>query len=113
MEGRNENPITMKSEITAAGASLALVVNWTINAKHWPHLDGIKFPEVGSRPVVDLLIGIDYAYLHHSLKDVYGCLGEPFATPLGWTYIGSTRPSLHSPPMSEFARTSFLLVQQT
>ncbi|KAK6167829.1 hypothetical protein SNE40_021767 [Patella caerulea] len=80
-----------------------------INAKHWPHLDGIKFPEVGSRAVVDLLIGIDYAYLHHSLKDVYGCPGEPVArlTPLGWTCIGSTRPSLHSPPMSEFARTYF------
>ena len=45
---------------------------------------------MSKRGIVDMLIGIDYADLHHSFKDVKGRLGEPMArlTPLGWTCIG-------------------------
>ena len=34
------------------------------------------------------MIGIDYAELHFSIRDVHGQPGEPVArlTPLGWTY---------------------------
>ena len=65
-------------------------VNWARYAKDWIHLKDIKFPYVGPRPIVDILIGIDYADLHYSIKDVRGKPGEPVArlTPLGWTCIG-------------------------
>ena len=33
-------------------------------ANKWNHLKGITFPIVGARPVIDILIGIDYADLH-------------------------------------------------
>ena len=69
-------------------------VNWARYAKDWIHLKDIKFPYVGPRPIVDILIGIDYADLHYSIKDVRGKPGEPVArlTLLGWTCIG--HPSL-------------------
>ena len=35
-------------------------------------LKGIQFPNPGIRPIVDLLIGNDYAELHYSFKDVRG-----------------------------------------
>ena len=40
-----------------------------------------------------MLIGIDYAELHFSIRDVRGQPGEPVArlTPLGWTCIGSPK----------------------
>lgn len=67
------------------------VVDWNRNAARWPHLRGIQFPKFGSRPFVDLLIGLDYADLHYSLRDIRGAPGEPIArlTPLGWTCIGA------------------------
>ncbi len=47
----------------------------------------IQFPDPGNRPIMDLLIGVDYAELHYSFKDVRGQPGEPVArlTPLEWT----------------------------
>ena len=58
-------------------------------AAKWEHLQGINFPDIGPRPVVDMLIGIDYAELHYSIKNIFGQPGEPVArrTPLGWTCI--------------------------
>ena len=40
-----------------------------------------------------MLIGIDYAELQFSIRDVRGQPGEPVArlTPLGWTCIGSPK----------------------
>ena len=53
------------------------VVDWSKH-KH-------KFPAVGPRPIVDLLIGVDQADLLYALKDVKGKPGVPLArlTPLG------------------------------
>ena len=35
------------------------VVDWSKHKHKWQHLKGIKFPQVGLRPIVDLLIGVD------------------------------------------------------
>ena len=66
-------------------------VNWKVQATKRKHLKGINFPNLGLRPIVDMLIGIDYAELHYSIKDIRGQPGEPVArlTPLGWTCIGA------------------------
>ena len=66
------------------------VVNWNRKKDRWQHLHGLKFPQVGKRPIVDVLIGVDQADLHCSLQEVMGEPGEPIArlTPLGWTCIG-------------------------
>lgn len=67
------------------------VLNWNLYKTKWKHLERIKFPQVGPRPIVDLLIGVDQADLLYSLEDVRGRPGEPIArlTPLGWTCIGN------------------------
>ncbi|XP_078360400.1 uncharacterized protein LOC144644752 [Oculina patagonica] len=67
------------------------VVDWSKHKHKWKHLKDIKFHQVGPRPIVDLLIGVDQADLLYSLEDVRGKAGEPIArlTPLGWTCIGS------------------------
>ena len=43
------------------------------------HLKGIQFPDPVISPIVDLVIRVDYAELHYSLKDVRGQPGEPVA----------------------------------
>ena len=66
------------------------IIQWSQHADKWPHLKHINFPDSGLRPIVDLLIGIDYLDLHCSYKEVRGQEGEPIArqTPLGWTCVG-------------------------
>ena len=66
-------------------------VDWGKHASKWKHLANIAFPNIGPRPIVDILIGIDYAYVHQSIEEISGLPGEPIArrTPLGWTSIGS------------------------
>jgi len=61
------------------------VVDWSKHKHKWKHLKGIKFPQVGPRPIVDLLIGVDHADVLYSLEDLRGKAGEPIArlTPLG------------------------------
>ena len=65
------------------------VVDWNLYKAKWKHLKGIKFPQVGPRPIVDLLIGVDQAVLLYSVEVAKGGAGEPIArlTPLGWTCI--------------------------
>ena len=60
------------------------VMDWSKHKHKWMHLKGIKFPQVGPRPIVDLFIGADQADLLFSLEDVRGQPGEPIArlTPL-------------------------------
>ena len=71
------------------------VIDWGKYVAKCTHLKEIKFPSPGIRPIVDLLIGVDYAELHYSFKDVRGQPGEPVArlTPLGWTCTGTVRPN--------------------
>ena len=63
------------------------VIDWRPFAKKWKLLRYITFPNIGPRPVGDILIGIDYAELHCILEEVKVDPGDPIApwTPLGWT----------------------------
>ena len=63
------------------------VVNWQKQKDRWSHLKDIKFLRVGPKPIIDILIEIDYADLHFSCQDIRGKTGEPMArlTSLGWT----------------------------
>ncbi|CAG2212936.1 unnamed protein product [Mytilus edulis] len=65
-------------------------VDWKQHARKWDHLAGIKFPNLGKRPTVDMLIGLDYPDLHYSYRDIRGKPGEPIdrLTTLGLTCIG-------------------------
>ena len=82
-------------------------VNWARCAKNWNHLKDISFSYLGPRPIVDILIDIDYADLHYSIKDVRGRPGEPVAklTSLGWTCIGHPSLCLEQNYRTNFIRT--------
>ena len=73
----------------------------------WRHLQGIKFQSLGKRPIIDMLIGIDYADLHFSIRDVRGRANEPIArlTPLGWTCIGNPYPAYQPKYSTHLNRT--------
>ena len=65
------------------------VKNWREGKVKWTHLVQCDFPLSAKDGLVDLLIGGDYAVLHHSFVDIRGNVGEPVARlgPLGWTCI--------------------------
>ena len=67
------------------------VIDWGKYVAKCTHFKGIQFPNPGIRPIVDLLIGIDYPELHYPFKDVRGQPGETVArlTPLGSTFTGT------------------------
>ncbi|XP_052806575.1 uncharacterized protein LOC128235822 [Mya arenaria] len=67
--------------------------DWSQNVHRWAHLKGIKFPKLGKKPKIDLLIGLDHAKLHRSLEEIVGEPNSPIArlTPLGWTCIGPVK----------------------
>ena len=66
------------------------VINWADKRSAWKHLADVKFPTMGRKGTVDVLIGNDFPQLQRSLKEITGAAGEPVArlTPLGWTCIG-------------------------
>lgn len=86
------------------------VVDWSKHAHKWPHLKNIHFPTVSSKPIIDLLIGLDFADLHYSMQDVRGGQGEPMArcTPLGWTCIGNSENVNQSSSYSSVLHTYFI-----
>jgi len=46
------------------------VVDCNLYKVKWKHLKGLKFPQVGPRHIVDLLVGADQADLLYSIEDV-------------------------------------------
>ena len=86
------------------------VIDWGKYARKCTHLKGIRFPNLGIRPRVDLLIGIDYVELHYSFKGVRGQLGEPIArlTPLGGTCTGTVSGLRGGDYQSNFTHTYFV-----
>ena len=54
-------------------------------------MSALNFPDPCPRPIVDLLIGIDYPDIHYSHHDIKGKPGESIArlTPLAWTCVGN------------------------
>ena len=89
-------------------------VNWKMQAAKWEHLQGINLPDLGPRPVVCMLIGIDYAELHYSIKDICGQPGEPVArlTPLGWTCIGAADVIAGGTPLTHLNIAYFVHQQE-
>ena len=87
-DGRVKKEVAAQTTKRVTGNMRA--INWVVEKKKWSHLKGIRFPSLGRRPIIDMLIGLDLSDLHCSLKDVKGNPGEPIArlTPLGWTSIG-------------------------
>ena len=71
LESMNDNVATKMSAFTAERVTGNMkVIDWKKHVGKWSHLKGIQFPDPGKRPIVDLLIGVDYAELHYSFKDV-------------------------------------------
>lgn len=67
------------------------VINWKPLTKRCKHLRHKPFPNTEPRPVMYILIRIDYAVLHCSLEEMRKDLGDPTVeqTPLTWICIGS------------------------
>ena len=76
----------------------------------WTHLKNIQFPDPGPNAIVDMLIGVDYADLHYSIKDVRGRPGEPLArlTPLDWTCVGPPSGLKGGDLQTSFVQTYFI-----
>lgn len=89
-DGRVRKTVTAQTTKRVTGNMRA--INWALEKKRWPHMNGINFPSLGRRAIIDMLIGLDLSDLHCSIKEVKGNPGEPIArlTPLslGWTSIG-------------------------
>ena len=47
-------------------------IDWRKQSRNWPHLKRLQFPNIGPRPIIDILIGVDQAELHYSLQDACG-----------------------------------------
>ena len=82
-------------------------IDWRSFENKWNHLKGIAFPIIGARPIIDILIGIDYADLHCSIQERKGKPGKPMSrlTPLGWTCIGHINGLLQRSVQTNFIRT--------
>ena len=85
-------------------------LHFTSDVFQWARFRNVKdiqFPDPGPRPFVDILIGVDYAELHYSFKDVGGRSGKPVArlTPLGWTCVGSPNGLKGSDLQTSFTHT--------
>ena len=114
LESMNGNVATKMSAFTAERVTGSMkVIDWEKHVGKWSHLKGIQFPDPGKRPIVDLLIGVDYAEFNYSFKDVRGQPGEPVArlTPLGWTCTGTVSGLTGSDLQSNFAQTYFVREQ--
>ena len=61
-----------------------------------------------------MMIGIDYAELHYSIKDICGQPGEPVArlTNLGWTCIGAADVISGGTPSAHLNMTYFVHQQE-
>ena len=84
------------------------IIDWNVCSQEWSHL---KFHNLESRPIVDILIGLDHVHLHYSIKDIKGKPDQPIArlTPLGWMRMGALGDKIG--PTTHFATIYFTLDQ--
>ena len=84
-----------------------LVVEWNRLKQQWSHLRNIDFPTSATRPIVNIMLGLDCADLLYTIQEVRGKPGEPMGrlTPLGWTCIGNTGPTSQEIYHTNFAYT--------
>ena len=115
-----------ESQVIEPKKSLSLDMGASENNAHSSGRDGercsrpehslrsVNFPNLGPWPIIDMLIGIDYAEQHFSIRDVPGQPGEPVArlTPLGWTCIGSPKLTGDSVQQTNFNMTYFVHQQE-
>ena len=47
-------------------------VNWNLYKDQWSYLSSIKFPKPAKEPIVDILIRVEYSFLHSSTVDLSG-----------------------------------------
>ena len=111
LDGRAAVTITALTADRVTGELKA--IDWKSCAAKWAHLQHLEFPKLGSRPTVDVLIGLDCADLHFSFKDIRGPPGQPVArlTPLGWTCIGAMDDNKQTKLSNNFACTFFSVGQ--
>ena len=81
--------------------------NWRSFADKQNHLKGITSPIIGATPILNILIGIDYADLYCSIQERKGKLGESIARlkPLWRTCIGHINGLLQRSVQTTFTRT--------
>ena len=91
------------------------VFDWNKCISHWPYLKNIDFPHSLKREILDLLIGLDCAYLHSTIEEVRGKPSKPIArgTPLGWTCVGNPGQRDGSMLQTNFASTFFVKDQSS
>ena len=79
-------------------------INWRSPTNKW---NGIVFPIIEARPIIDILIGTDYADFHCSIQERKGKPEEPIArlTPMGWTCVGHINGLLQGSVQTNFIRT--------
>ena len=49
-----------------------IVVEWNRYKAQWPHLKNINFQQSPTRPIVDILFGLDCAELHYAFEEFRG-----------------------------------------
>ena len=86
------------------------VFNWNKCKSRWLNLKNIDFPHSAKRKIVDLLIGLDCAYLHSTIEEVRGKPSEPIVrrTPLGWTCVENPEQRDGSMLQTNFASKFFV-----
>ena len=98
LDGRERADVELCTTRKVVGA--ISVLDWRTRGRKWEHLKGIQFPPVNAcrSKGVDVLLGLDHADLHVSLRDIRGKPGEPVArlTPLGWTCVAPTVHANHT-----------------
>ena len=57
LNGKSKLRITAFTTERAIGDTKA--IDWSMCAREWSHLRQLKFPKLGPRPTVDILIGLD------------------------------------------------------
>ena len=84
-------------------------------ASKWHHLKKFRFPDVGPEPIIDILIGVDYADLHCAEMEVKGEPNEPVAwlTPLGWTCVGGINEPVLSTNFATDNNEELVLINNT
>ena len=89
LDGRVDTVIVAKTSNNICGGMKP--TNWLQIKDQWKHLRDIRFPKLGKRSKIDVLIGSDYYNLLFPMKEVRGGDNEPSARlcPLGWTAIGT------------------------
>ena len=114
IDGKTSVPMSCFTAERVTGPLKA--VEWRQISSEWRHLQNLPFPKIGRKKTIDILIGIDNAELHRTLKEVSGKPGEPLArlTPLGWTAVGEIGSSMggnsnHSANLSYFVQDDIIV----